>query len=167
MGKLNYRVEGDYGVITITRKNGEFVHVLMDLDDLVRLDKMNVSVHADYSAKINSYYIKFKDKGKNIYLHRWVMGAGSGDYVDHINHNTVDNRKSNLRLVDNSINMHNRKGPDRDNKSGILGVCWDASKNKWLARITVGGKEHFIGRYDDKYEAGRAYEIKKKELGLI
>ena len=168
MGKLHYCIVEDCGVVTITRKSGERVDVLLDLDDLTRLVKLNVSIHAVYSAKIDSYYIKLKQNGKNVYLHRWVMSvADRRVYVDHRNHNTMDNRKENLRLADNSANMHNRRGSQKNSKSGLLGVCWDASKRKWLSRIAVNGKEHFIGRFDDKYEAHAAYMEKKKEMGLL
>ena len=58
----------------------------------------------------------------NCYLHRYLMDAQSGTYVDHINHDTLDNRKSNLRIVTNQVNNANRAGAYNTSRTGIRGV---------------------------------------------
>ena len=65
--------------------------------------------------------VRASKRGKNIYgvispnilLHRFIMDAKTGDVVDHINRNTLDNRRCNLRIVDYSINNKNRTGYGR------------------------------------------------------
>src|SRR5258708_21856823 len=54
------------------------------------------------------YTTLFRSKGKRVYLHRLIMNAREGEYVDHILHNTLDNRKCVLRIVTNRQNVENR-----------------------------------------------------------
>ena len=68
--------------------------------------------------------------------------------VDHINGIRSDNKWSNLRHATQLENTRNRKKSSR-NKSGVTGVIWDKSKEKWQARIGVCGKSITLGRFDD------------------
>ena len=79
--------------------------------------------------------------------------------VDHINGNPLDNRVENLRIATPPQNSWNCKTNKR-NKSGIRGVCWDASRNKWMAHIMFNGKSRTLGRFDSLDEARfvRQYE---------
>ena len=88
--------------------------------------------------------------------HRVIWAMHYGEWpkkqIDHINHNRADNRIINLRDVtagENSRNM--RKKPD--NKSGVLGVYWNKSKNKWSAQIVVDGKQQYLGYFMCKKSA--------------
>jgi hypothetical protein len=90
------------------------------------------------------------------YAHRliWLMKFGewpSGE-IDHIDGNRSNNRIENLRCVTKSGNMRNQKRNSRNN-SGIPGVGWDRSRNKWRVQIYVKGKNSFQGRFDSKEEA--------------
>ncbi len=85
-------------------------------------------------------------------LHRLIAGAGPGEYVDHINGNGLDNRRSNLRIVTNSANIRNGK-VRTTNTSGVTGVRRDIPRNAWLAQIKVKFKAIYIGRYDTAEEA--------------
>ena len=83
--------------------------------------------------------------------------------VDHRDHETLDNRKSNLRLVNHIRNGQNRKGPSKHNKSGFRNVYWNKCKGKWRVEIVVNKKRIYIGDYDDKQEAAKvASEARKK-----
>lgn len=73
-------------------------------------------------------------------------------YVDHKNHKTTDNRKSNLRIVTNSQNCMNRKLVI-NNTSGVTGVSWDKKSNKWHSRIGINNKEISLGFFSDFNEA--------------
>ncbi len=89
----------------------------------------------------------------------WCLYYGcwpsSGLVIDHINHNICDNRKENLRLVSNAANTRNRKGPQTNNMYGVLGVCWNKAKNKWLVQLGLNGKNIYGGIYS-KFEAAVA-----------
>ena len=70
-------------------------------------------------------------------MSRVVVSAPTGMDVDHVNHNTLDNRKSNLRVVTRSQNSMNKSGPRADSHMGFRGV--GKNKNRFRARIGVGG----------------------------
>ena len=91
---------------------------------------------------------------KTLYLQNAIMKHKEGYMVDHINWDTLDNRKCNLRHVTHSQNLMNR-GPQKDNKSGYKGVS--KRRNKWHARITENGNIHVLGDYNTPELAALAY----------
>jgi len=72
--------------------------------------------------------------------------------IDHIDGDRANNSLHNLRDVTNQINSMNIKIPS-SNTSGHIGVCWDKSRNKWLAHITVDQKLKNLGRFINKEDA--------------
>jgi hypothetical protein len=78
------------------------------------------------------------------YLHRFLLDAPKGMQVDHINHDTLDNRRSNLRIVTtNQQNNENRNGAHKNSKTGIRGVTIHKCKPSGLmysANVQVKGK---------------------------
>lgn len=105
--------------------------------------------------KRGSIYLQKRFEGKIIEMHRYLMGCPVGLYVDHINRNTLDNRFCNLRVVKNSTNLRN--GNLRvNNKSGVKGVCFEKSRNKWSAKIKVDYQTINLGRFTSKQDAIKA-----------
>ena len=82
----------------------------------------------------------------------YVYGEYPDKDIDHINHDRMDNRISNLRLVSNWENCKNRQLSPR-NKTGHSGVCYDKSRDRWTVAIKNGGKKIYGGRFTDKQEA--------------
>ena len=76
--------------------------------------------------------------------------------LDHINGNTLDNRKNNLRICTNRENTSNRTKLGTNNTSGILGVRFDNRRNKWYADIQYKGKCIFLGYFNIKEDAIKA-----------
>ena len=89
------------------------------------------------------------------YLHRVVMGLDSEGLVDHISRDRLDNRRNNLRLVDNRVNQINTDL--RGGTSQYRGVIWDKRRGKWRARIKNYGTNIVLGYYDVEADAARAY----------
>jgi hypothetical protein len=87
---------------------------------------------------------------------RAILRAGKGQVVDHINGDTLDNRRQNLRLCTNRENVINSKIRS-DNTSGYRGVHWCTQKAKWKAQINVHGKLIHLGFYTDKESAAMMY----------
>ena len=85
-----------------------------------------------------------------------------GMFIDHICHNGICVNPDHLRPVTNKQNLENRSGPQRNNKSGILGVSWTG--RKWLATVQHHGHSYYAGEYNDIKEAEAAVIAKRLHL---
>jgi hypothetical protein len=91
---------------------------------------------------------------------------GKNQIIDHKNHNTLDNRKDNLRLVNRSKNAKHRNGKNKNNKSGYRNVFWNKAKNKWEVHLQIDKKGKLLGSFKDVHEAGKfAEEMREKYYG--
>lgn len=88
-------------------------------------------------------YLKCGIDSKEYLLHRlavlYMTGEMPSGQVDHINHDGLDNRWENLRVVPRKLNQQNMSMSKR-NTSGITGVCFDKKGQKWIAQIYTNGK---------------------------
>lgn len=136
----------DYAEIILYDKNcEETARALIDLDDI---DKVK-----DYKWYLRKDYVSNKTNGFN--LHRLVMDCPEDMVVDHINHNKLDNRKSNLRICTHQQNDINKSKTSK-NTSGIVGVGWVKSRNKWRAYIGLNNKFINLGYFNTKEAAIQA-----------
>lgn len=90
-------------------------------------------------------------------LHRFIMDTPGGKQTDHINGNTLDNRRSNLRICTCSENMRNQR-PQTCGTSNYKGVHWHKATGKWAARITLDGKSKHLGCFGSELDAAEAYD---------
>ncbi len=102
-----------------------------------------------------------------IQMGRQILGLESGDLrqVDHRNHDTLDHRRSNLRIATRKENCRNRRKRS-DNRSTFKGVSWDpivSRVGKWRVQIWYGGTNHTVGRFSDPIEAAKAYDRAARE----
>ncbi len=133
-------------------KQKEVGRAIIDLDDVDRVRKYKWSLSSDGYA----------DNSNRFRLHRFIMNAEKfGQGIDHINRNTLDDRKVNLRFANQSLNGFNQKIP-KHNTSGVVGVIWDKFRNKWRSEIMYKDKHYYLGRYDNFDDAVTAR--KKGEL---
>jgi len=153
MAKKNgYTICGDHSIVYIIRRSGEIYEFLVDSEDLVLLGdrSWSLSLHPSGRARVEA-----RVGGRLIYVHRHILGVREPSlYVDHINGNSLDNRKSNLRLCSNAENLRNR-GKTRANTSGFKGVT--AQGGRWKAQIKVNYTHVSLGSYSTKEEAHAAY----------
>lgn len=99
-------------------------------------------------------YIVARDRdGTIIRLHRFILDATDGMFVDHINHDCFDDRRCNLRIVDPLTNLWNTK-TRKDNQCGVKGVY--QNRGRWIARINVNKKHIVLGRFNTMEEAAAA-----------
>lgn len=133
--------------------------VLVDDDDFEELNKFkwviqktNDNYYATRSIRVDN------TKRMGIQMHRTVMKLKQGDglIVDHKNHNGLDNRKENLRIVTASQNNQNRRSR-KNSTSKYLGVCWFKRDKKWQAAIKTGGKQIKLGFFISEIDAAKAY----------
>lgn len=99
-------------------------------------------------------------------MHKLISNANNKEIVDHINHDTLDNRKENLRKTEQSYNLRHRRGANKNNKSGYRNVCWLKNENRWCVQLQVDGQNTRLGFFNDVDEAGKfAEEMRKKYYG--
>lgn len=109
-------------------------------------------------------YVRSAQTGNNskkILMHREIMGAKKGQFIDHINGNPLDNRKENLRFCTHAENRLNNKMPIT-NSTGFKGIYFQ--DNKWTVRIKVRHKQIYLGRYSSKLDAAKAYQLAAHNL---
>lgn len=99
---------------------------------------------------------------KCVYMHRVVIHAANSTMVDHVNHNTLDNRRANLRPCTKSENQRNRLAK-KGCSSKYLGVFWLVRVGKWQAKINANGEQLDLGRYVCEIEAARAYDAAARQ----
>lgn len=132
------------------------MEAIIDLEDLERVVNYKYKWHSLWGNNIQNYYVmatKYlgivngKPKYDGIYLHRFIMNVIGEEnvYVDHKNHNSLDNKKLNLRVTDNSINGINRQGINTNNNSGYRNVSWDKSRECWIVQLQIDGKNKCLG----------------------
>lgn len=101
---------------------------------------------------------RIKPGGKGIILmHRLIMGLnfGDGKEVDHINGNSLNNKRNNLRICTRKQNAQN-VSPRKYTKSKYKGVTWNKRYKKWIAKIQCS--------FDSEAEAARAYNKMAKNI---
>jgi hypothetical protein len=103
------------------------------------------------SLRINGKYINQK-------MHRIITGDKFGVHTDHINGNTLDNRRSNLRNCTHQQNMWN-KPKSKANNSGYKGVFYMKSSKMYRATITMNGKTINLGTFYYIKQAAIAYNL--------
>ena len=91
----------------------------------------------------NGFYLATKLNGTTVYFHRLIMDAKKGEEVDHIDKNSLNNHKSNLRLCTRKQNNQNAS-IRIDNITGYKGVSFNSLRNKFTAQINVNGKRLFL-----------------------
>ncbi len=100
-----------------------------------------------------------------IRMHVEIMNPPAGMLVDHINGNTLDNRRCNLRACTKGQNQMNMRRNSR-NTSGYRGVHWNKKNKKWTAMIRVANKKHYLGLFESVEAAATAYaEASRKYHG--
>lgn len=109
--------------------------------------------------------IKIGNVHKTKYIHRLVMNEPTNSQIDHINHDILDARKANLRIVNHKQNHENLKLCKR-NTSGYRGVS-KTKNGRWYACVMNNYKSISCGEFDTPEEANIAVINKRKELGFI
>lgn len=133
--------------IEVFDKNGSSFKI--DIEDYKKVKQHN------WKVEKTGYVINTSNKNKNIRtLHRFLLNPPKEKVVDHINHDTTDNRKQNLRICSFNENCQNRSMPI-NNTSGIIGVRKRKTKygEYWRAQIKINGKMKTLGEYKDKEKA--------------
>jgi len=147
------RVDGNIAFVTLTKG---YVAII-DADDVERVQPFSwraLVVHTNvygYRSLERSHINR-----KGMLLHRLIMNAPNGFDVDHINCNSLDNRKSNMRICTHSENLCNQR-TRKGTASPLKGVSFAKCKTRWRARIVIQGVEISLGQFATEQEAHAAY----------
>lgn len=139
---------------------------------IISVIRKGVPVERELTWTVNNAGYKscklFKDgKGVAYLLHRAVYEfhfgkIPEGCQIDHIDRNNQNNDIANLRLATHADNMHNRS-THSNNRSGIAGVSWNKRRSKWVAMVSVKGKNTYLGGFVNMKEAEQEV-LKFKQL---
>lgn len=107
---------------------------------------------------------------KKIRLHRFMVLGINDDpmiVVDHINGDTLDNRRCNLRVLSKSANVAHRANMNSNNTSGYRGVYWCKTNKRWIASIQHNNMEWWKRSFTDKEDAIKEITEKRKVYNLL
>ena len=132
---------------------------LIDAEDYASL--IRYKWHVGKNKRV--FYASTCVKSRTLFMHRVIMRPPKGMVVDHINHDGLDNRRSNLRICTNAQNVRNSR-PCIGKTVKYKGVSFHKINRSFRANIKFQGKTVTIGCYEDEVAAAKAYDEKAKEL---
>jgi hypothetical protein len=152
-----YTIIGDSTYIHLTHK-GKPCDCIIDTDDLEKIINMG-----KICIDVMGYcFISVPPKKKKI--HRVVMGYDGELFIDHINGNTLDNRKCNLRIATVQQNSQNQHRLHPRNTSGYRNVTWSNTYKCWRVIICVNGKRLSKHMHNKEDAIALAKEWRKKYM---
>lgn len=157
-----YNIYNNIVLLDVYKRDGTIYDfkILIDFEDLDKISGYLIGVLKQH----NKYYSEIK-RGRKFkkYLHRFILNNYDKNVdIDHINGNSLDNRKCNLRIVSHKDNCRNRK-ININNTSGYNGVSFDNRCKLWVSNITIDNKYINLGYSKTKEEA----ILKRKEFNKI
>ena len=121
-----------------------------------------------YAGRNITLQQKPKLKATSIKMAREILGVTDPKtHVDHIDGNTLNNVRSNLREATPTQNQANRTASSRINSLGFRGIAFDTRSGRskpWRAQINLNGKRTTLGTFASAEEAARAFDKAAKEL---
>lgn len=149
MTELTYRVQGN--VVWGTSTDGtKFVFDLIDLP--------TVQKYRWHACRHRGTGVPYLTNSDGVMLHQLLMGFPQGREIDHINLDTLDNRRCNLRICTHQQNQINQPA-QKNNTSGVSGVSFYPPREKFRARIKVSQHDIHLGYYLTFTEATQARNV--------
>lgn len=122
-------------------------YALVSIEDKSKLD--GIRWYVDNYGYAVGYVIPLR---KMVKMHRWILNAPKDRVVDHLNHDRLDNRRNNLRLITTELNSGHRKNKPK-------GVYYIKKKGKYLSQFCKNGKFKYVGWFSNKDEAEEAFNL--------
>lgn len=171
--KNEYKIaDNDIIIFCKSRRDKCIYEVIIDKKDLKKVNKINYSIvynrtHFGKYYPIVTLYLGIidgKPKYKAMLLHKFLLNM-TKEIVDHIDGNTKNNRRNNLRIGNQSNNCKNRKSKNSNNTSGYRNVTW--MKGYWRVQLQIDGRNYmFPEKFKNVHKAGKfAKEMREKYYG--
>jgi hypothetical protein len=156
-------IDGDIK-IKLNRRKEEPMYTYILTSQLEKLINFNTTWYAAWNRPTKSYYARCteylgtfdgKPKYKITPLHTYLMGLSAGNEFDvnHLDHDTLNNRRTNLELLTRLENSKYRVGANRNSKTGVRNVSFRESDGKYVVQLQVERKNTIIGSFDNIQEA--------------
>ncbi len=129
-------------------------YAIVDPEDYEKLIGYNWFAVKD----LHTFYAQRNENGKTIKMHRQIMNPPPGRFVDHENHEGLDNRKANLRIATPAENSRNRKKQSSKSSSRYKGVYLAKETKKWRAAIYHNNECIHLGYFENEEDAAKAYD---------
>jgi hypothetical protein len=163
----DYIVNNNITTILIENEIGEILKCLVNTKHLQKLIDLNKYWHARFDDHSQTYYVR-----TNIYkhvkdvdtllMHRFLTDAQSNDFVDHIDHDGLNNLDDNLRKTTNSKNLQHRKGANKNNGTGVRNVCYVERSNEYMVQIMKDGVRYKWAFPPTQFPEACAFAEKKR-----
>jgi len=152
-------INDEYAIMTIVSKKYGTHSIYIDVADIDKVSKYTWHVRPDYSLNKEVFYAESeiyisRKERHTISMHRVITNCPKGMVVDHINHNTLDNRKVNLKVCTQYENCQNRleaiqsNKPHKDNNLGI----------RYISKHKKGQRGYYV--YTVRYKYGKRKETR-------
>jgi hypothetical protein len=153
-----------YKIIARSRTYGD-QEILLDKQDYLLLKDQTVCVQYG-GRKTKRFYAVIVYPGRKLKkLHRVILGlTDPKQIVDHINGNSLDNRRCNLRITNARGNRLNTRKANKPLTSKYIGVSWNKAKRKFRCIVYHEGKHRHCGYFDNEKDAAVSYNKLAKEL---
>jgi hypothetical protein len=173
--KNDYKFIDDYVIIYTKDQQGGRHECLIDAEDFDKINSFRGRWYAFLQKDTQCYYGRNSKYIKpNIEehivasesIHNIVMNfiQNDSEFVDHIDHNTLDNRKKNLRIISFSENSKNRRSRNSNNKTGYRNVC--LVDGWYIVQLQIDRKNKILGKFKNVHKAGKfAKEMRIKYYG--
>ena len=149
-------LDQSYRLIALTKGQ----NAIVDAADYKWLNQWNWCAFLDHHTKTYRPIRRVGDK--KILMYRALLECSDSEEVDHGNHDTLDNRRTNISICTPEQNAQNHQ-IRKNNSSGAVGVCWSKKTKKWAAAIMSNGKRIWIGYFHTVKEAANAYDKAAKK----
>lgn len=162
--KNRYEIIGESAKVYSNGKNKN-LHFFVDKSDLPL-----IAAHSWRIYKMSSGYMRVESsimknyKSIHFSLSNFLLNTPKGKIGDHIDRDSLNNRRNNLRIANEEQNSRNVSKTSFKKSSIYKGVSWHKLKRKWIATCAINYRNKFLGYFNDEIEAAKAYDLSAKEL---
>lgn len=167
--KNDYEIRGEVTAIFLNYK-GEQLETIISTSDLEKAKSFPHKWAPHWSDQTNTFYVGGHSPTKNgrretVYLNKWITNTTDSMCVENIDKDTLNNQRSNIRIIPKANKNQNRRGANKNGSTGVRGVSWNKNSKKFYAHLTVNYKRISVGYFDSLQEAEKAViESRKKYM---